>query len=229
MGKRRSILISGLLILLVLLVIFITLYANLYNKIYSTAAQRADFWKDFSPQILATVFGVSGSIIFAAALWIWQQKDQDRFTREQLLKDLELEVEQNLKILEKNEFILDTIWDKKNRVEDYFEFTEKLLVMTPLRRAAIEKLLKCENATLVNLPELEWKLSSLNKNVEVFNDYINSIAIPRLEAGVWYSEEAICNNLQSVRMAVRSGFDRNNNLLKEIRADLKEIQLKKKN
>ena len=118
-------------IILVFLVIFTILWAPIYNATYANETPKVDFWKDFTPQILATGFGMLGSFALAAALWVWQQKGQDTYNRAKTLKNLEFEIDEDLKILTENAFILDVSWDQKKRAEDYLAFTGKLAKSRP--------------------------------------------------------------------------------------------------
>jgi len=201
---------------LLLLVVFTAVYSHVYKASYGV-----DFWKDFAPQILATGIGVISSVLLAVGFWAWQQTAEGRRKRDQLIQNLKFEVEENLKIIEDSNFILDKDWDNKTNIDDYMSLVGKLADLVPLRRAATQNFLKPENLVLISMSDMERHVALLDKHSDLFNEMAVSPEIyktlPESTPG-----DLIRNSIQTLRMSVKSRYDRVTQALKRVGEDLEE-------
>lgn len=124
----------------------------------------ATFWDTFLPQFMAVVFGVVFTAMFAWAVWRYQQRMQRSACRQQLIKDLKFEVNENIRRLEDTEAFFD-----ESRHQDRDSIT-----MRGLRTVATKHILQPENLGIVQDIQLEddvaWMLMHIEKYNTVFAD-----------------------------------------------------------
>jgi len=128
------------------------------------------YYKDIWPGFISTCLGVVFSVLFAGALWIWQQRGEDRAKGDKLIENIDFELKHNETILKEGEFLFDKSAYNSGRINDYMRFVGQCLHMSPLRKIAVENYLKNENALLLNETDLEQRIAGLSENIDTYNE-----------------------------------------------------------
>ena len=123
-----------------------------------------NFWQTFVAHFLATVFGVTFTVMFTFVIWRYQQRVHQSHQREQLIRDLKFEVDENIKRLEDTDKFFD---DSKRKGGDSATWRG-------LRTVTSKHILKPENLVIIKdiqlEDDIEWMLMHIEKYNTVFAD-----------------------------------------------------------
>jgi hypothetical protein len=134
-----------------------------------------DFWDQFTPQFLATIFGIVITLMLTYIVLQYQENAQKALRRTQLIADLRAEVSENLKRLA----------DLQTFLHPAANTSEGNLRVQGLREAVMKYSLTPENVILLQSPDLADEIEWVVKQCEEFDQtlghcfeqYLSDIAL----------------------------------------------------
>jgi hypothetical protein len=191
------------------------------------------YYQAIWPGFISTCIGVVFSVLFAGALWIWQQRGEDRAKGDKLIENIEFELKKDKKVLKEGEFLFEKNGYNSGRVNDYMLFVGKCLHMSPLRKIAIENYLKNENALLLNETDLEQSLAELLDNIDTYNEGRHAIiTVESRNSGEniygSQSSETRINSVNTVNTIMAVNYRRVEGSLEAVKGELGQIKNKTK-
>jgi hypothetical protein len=118
-----------------------------------------DFWDQFTPQFLATIFGIVITLMLTYVVLLYQENAQKILRRARLIADLRAEVSENLKRLA----------DLESFLHPTVGTGESNLRVQGLREAVMKYSLSPENVVLLQSPDLTDETEWLVKQCEEFD------------------------------------------------------------